>query len=405
MDNSQIKINTVKTPQNRKKRFAKTLLGIIFLLSVAGLATLGWNVGWTLYNVSSSTEKINGNKFIKPDAYVNQDKALKLSDELTQKIANNSKIEKRTSYETSWFAETQESNQKLIDSLLEQLAAELGSSETLGLLKTIKENKQAIKTAGELTQSQDPHIVNESKEKVRNMKMEMQILTAKLQQSYEKDGFKLTQEQVNSLIYSPHGEETASIINCFQNIKAICFVMENKLRDYPSHEMARKYYGAYYAMLLALDKIQKNTISKIHLVYIPEATEVKTEARNASVIAQDLLTRSVNTRNLSFNQQEALRFNIESCNKTERRAQETSNKLLESARSIEQSNEKLKYSIATAENSHTAMWLHTEIERIGQAHIEDLQKLEQITLPDMIAADFSDPDDPWLSAPKTGDTR
>jgi hypothetical protein len=169
--------------------------------------------------------------------------------------------------------------------------------------------------------------------------------------------------------------------------------------------MARQYYGAYYTMLLALDKIQKNTISKIHLVHIPETATVRSEARNAAIAASDLLTRSMNTRNLSFNQQEALRYNIESCEKTQKRAQETEEKLLRSAETLEQSNKKLQYSIAAAENSHTTMRLHTEIERIWQDHIEDIEKLEQITLPDMVAADFSDPDEPWLSPLKTGDTR
>jgi hypothetical protein len=132
---------------------------------------------------------------------------------------------------------------------------------------------------------------------------------------------------------------------------------------------------------------------------------VKTEARQAALMASDLLSRSLNTKNLSYNQKEALRFNIESCEKTERRAAQTQDKLMQSAQALEQSNIKLQYSIAAAENSHTAMRLHTEIERIWQDHIEDIEKLEQITLPDMIAADFSDPEEPWLSPPKTGDSR
>lgn len=390
-------------PKNRKKSLARTILGITFLTVVTSIGYFAWTIGYDLYSSAYATEEINGNKFIKPGSSVNKEKAIELSEQLTEKISRNSKLETQSVYQLAWFTETQESNQQLIDTLLEQLAAELGSSETIGVLKTIRENKEEMKTANELTQSHDPNIANQSKEKVRNLKMEIQVLNAKLRENYNKDGFELTQEQVNSLIYSPHGEETASIINCFQNIKAICFVLENRLRKHPSHEMAKKYYGAYYSMLLALDKIQKNTISKIHLVHIPEAATVKAEARNAALTASDLLMRSTNTRNLSFNQQEALRFNLSSCEKTERRAQETQDKLIGSSQTLEKSNAKLRYAIATAENSHTTMRLHTEIERIGQDHLEDLEKLEQITLPDMVAADFSDPEDPWLSPSNIGD--
>lgn len=400
-----IKTKDIKTQSSKKKSIAKVLLGLIFLLSLLGLTSLGWGLGWALYKGGKSIEKINGETFLKPSDSVDKERAIEISEELTRRISKNSEFERQSSYQIAWFAETQESNQRLIDSLLEQLAAELGSSETLGVLKTIRENKDAMRKANELSKSHDPAVASGSKEEVKTLKREIKTLTEKLRESYEKDGFTLTQEQVNSLVYAPHGEETASIINCFQNIKAICFVLENRLRDHPSHEMARQYYGAYYTMLLALDKIQKNTISKIHLVHIPETATVKSEARNAAIAASDLLTRSMNTRNLSFNQQEALRYNIESCEKTQKRAQETEEKLLRSAETLEQSNKKLQYSIAAAENSHTTMRLHTEIERIWQDHIEDIEKLEQITLPDMVAADFSDPDEPWLSPLKTGDTR
>jgi uncharacterized protein YlxW (UPF0749 family) len=85
------------------------------------------------------------------------------------------------------------------------------------------------------------------------------------------------------------------------------------------------------------------------------------------------------------------------------KARKTEAKLRESVKSLEQSNTKLQFSIGAAENSHTAMRLHTEIERIGQDHIEDIEKLQEVTLPEMIAADFSDPDDPWLSPAKLGE--
>lgn len=384
---------------NKKKSLAKSILGVIFLLSILGLTSLIWNIGSAIFASKNSVEEINGSKFIKSDESISKKRAIKLSEELTERISRNSTLPETSSYRTTWFQETQASNQKFIDDLLEQLAAELGSSETLGILRTIKENREALKQANELSQSKDKTIANESKEKVRNLKMEIQILTSKLQESYEKDGFELTQAQINSLIESPHGEETASIINCFQNIKAICFVMENRLRNHPSQEMARKYYGAYHAMLLALDKMQNNTISKINLVHIPATEDVEYGARAAAITANELLNKTEHVKNLSPNQQQALRFNIESCQKTEQKAQETKYKLIESAESLQKSNAKLQYSITTAENSHTTMLLHTEIERIGKEHLADLEKLQKMTLPEIVAADFSNPKDPWLSPP------
>jgi hypothetical protein len=395
-----MKKQPIKQKKSLKRSLAKLLLGSILLLAILGVISVVGKVGSAIYNNVNSTEEIAGEKFIKIKDKVNESKAIAISEDLAQRISNNSNLPEGSEYYIWWLEDTQESNAILIDHLLEQLASELGSSETLGILRTIRDNKEKIFEASQLIQSADPQIANNAKEKTEKLREEIALLTKKLADSYSKDGFELTEAQVQSLIYSPHGEETASIINCFQNIKAICFVLENRLRKHPSHEMARKYYGAYHAMLLALDKIQKNAISKIHHVHIPETAKLRTEARIARETAIDLLSANDSSRHLSFNQKEALRYNIESCKKTERKADQTEDKLFENSRSLEQSNTRLQYAIATAENSHIAMRVHTEIERIGQDHLREIQKLEEITLPDMIAADFSDPDAPWLSPPR-----
>lgn len=394
---------TNKPTKNKsfKRTLARLLLGSFTLLAILGLTTIFWKISRLAYNHATSTEVIDGQKFIKPKSELNEKKAITISEELADRISKNSDLPTSggSDFHKAWFQETQESNELLIEALLEQLASELGSSETLGILRTIKENKGKISEASQLAQSNDPNISKDAKDEAANLKEEIKLLTKKLTESYHKDGFELTEDQVLSLISSPHGEETASIINCFQNIKAICFVMENRLRNHPSHEMARKYYGSYHAMLLALDKIQKNTINKIHQVHIPEAAKVRLEARNTRNHALELLTQSMSNSSLSFNQREALQYNIQSCEKTEKKAVQTEDKLLDSSISLQENNRRLQFSIGAAQNSHTAMRLHTEIQKIGQDHIQELEKLEQITLPDMIAADFSDPNDPWLSPP------
>jgi hypothetical protein len=325
------------------------------------------------------------------------DKVIEISQELARRISNHAHLPPSRGVNWAWIEENKATNQKAMDELLEKLSIEIGSSEALGILRTIRENRVAISQISQLTQSSDPSIARNANEKVEELKAEINLLTAKLTEAYSKEGLSLSEAQIQSLTKSPHGEEASYLINGFQNIQIVCLEMENRLRKFPSEEMAKKYYGTYHVLLLALDRIQKNAIDRIYYLHLPETRWVFEEASAAKRKALDMLKYPESSNNLSQNQKRALQFNIQSCDRTIAKAMSTENKLRQSLDSLERSNDKLRHSIDAAENSHMTMLLHTEISRIGQDHIQEIEQLKDITLPDMIAADFSDEDDPWLS--------
>jgi hypothetical protein len=403
---SQEKLHA-KTVTGQKGKKKSTLTSIVGGLLIMMFLYVG---GTTIYRHLSQDSNIKAKspiadaldlkdkKFLDPKATeMKKERVMTISEELATRIYNHSNLPLSRGINIAWIEETQKTNQDAMDSLLEKLSIEIGSSEALGILRTIKENRQEIAYQHSLTQSLDPQIAQNAKQRVAHLKMELDVLTAKLSEAYDKEGLDLTEEQVKSLTRSPHGEEASYLINGFQNIKTICFEMENRLRKFPTEEMARKYYGTYHVLLLALDKIQKNTIDKIYLLHLPEARWVIDEANNTKSKALRLLEDQAARNSLSTNQKSALQFNIQSCDRTITKAMKTERKLEQSLKGLEASNQKLQYSIAAAENSHTAMLLHTEISRIGEEHLQEIEELKEITLPDMVAADFSDMDDPWLS--------
>jgi hypothetical protein len=326
-----------------------------------------------------------------------KEKVIKISDELARRVANHSHLPPSRGVNWAWIEENQATNQKAMDELLEKLSIEIGSSEALGVLRTIRENRASITNYQIMTQSTDPEIAKSASDKVTALKEEINLLTQKLRESYDKEGISLTEAQVRSITTSPHGEEASYLINGFQNIKLVCFEMENRLRKFPSEEMAKKYYGTYHVLLLALDRIQKNTIDRIYYLHLRETRWVLEEAQASKRKALDMLKNENSSTNLTSNQKRALQFNVQSYDRTITSAMNTERKLRQSLDSLVKNNDKLKYSIDAAQNSHTAMLLHTEISRIGQDHIKEIDQLKDITLPDMIAADFSDNNDPWLS--------
>lgn len=394
--------------KNSKQKPAKTsVFATIFaFIILAGLANAVYQHiekkkktnSLTAISPIADSLKSEDKKFLEPqEKEMRKERVLTISEELAQRITNHSNLPIGRGINIAWIEETQQTNQQAMDQLLEKLSIEIGSSEALGILRTIKENRAQIAQEQALIQSQDPQIARQAKEKVNNIKQEIDVLTLKLAEAYNKEGFDLTEEQVKSLTKSPHGEEASYMINGFQNIKTICFEMENRLRKFPTQEMARKYYGTYHVLLLALDRIQRNMIDKMSFLYLPETAWVRDQAETTKSRALNLLQEQEALRNLSSNQKAALQFNIESCDQTITKAMKTERKLQQSLSNLESSNNKLQYSIAAAENSHTAMLLHTEIARIGEEHQQEIEQLRDITLPDMVAADFSDADDPWLS--------
>jgi hypothetical protein len=325
------------------------------------------------------------------------EKVINISKELANRIRNHSHLPPSRGVNWAWIQENQETNQRAMDELLEKLSIEIGSSEAVGILRTIKENRDNITSHQMLTESSDPEVANKASKKVAHLRMEIEVLTAKLAEAYDKEGVNLTEEQVKSLTRSPHGEDTSYLINGFQNIKIVCFEMENRLRKFPNEEMAKNYYGTYHVLLLALDRIQKNAIDKIYYLHLRQTRWVLEEAQASKAKALSLLQKETARASLSQNQKKALQFNIQSYDRTITKAMNTERRLRQSLTSLEKSNDKLRYSIDAAENSHTAMLLHTEIGRIGQDHIQEIDQLKDIMLPDMVAADFTDADDPWIS--------
>jgi hypothetical protein len=439
-------IQSKKTPNRQKPSATKRVLAVFLLLAIVGgplsmvllalgmgmpsLPSLDLNLGLGGLRLpslgtsikdaegTSPTTKaaigagyINGSlSFLETEPSApNTDGTITLGEKIGERIAKQSSLPpgRTDRVNIDWFEDNKLTNQKAIDHLLEELAGEIGSSETLGILRTMRENKASDEVARQLEKSADPETAASAREERSRLAQENTILLAKLTESYHKEGFPFTEAQVASMVRSPHGEETASLISGFQNIRAICLKMEERLRLSPTEEQARRYYGTYHVLLKALDIIQRNAIKKIEAVHIPGTRWVHDEADKTMREAADILqgaadhdknlSQGLVNPTLSPNQKDALRFNMESCVRTKKTAKETEAKLQEAREILVKSNAKLQFAIRTASNSQTAMMLHTEITRIGEDHQREIDALQNLTVPQMVAADFSDPSAPWLS--------
>jgi len=336
-------------------------------------------------------------------AEVPTEKKIAISEELAERIARHGKLPEQSPLGLSLFGESQESNQATMSGLLENLSTDLGSSQSLGSIKALQENREAIKELDGLSNSSDPQTAAQANLKKQQIQEENKTLQSELKNSLNREGFEFSEAQVDSLCASPNAEDTASLINAFQSLRTISLEMERRLRASPTPSLAQKYYGAHCVLLMALDKIQKRAMLAITDTHIPKTEQIERDAQTTIENADGLLQENKTGQDgLSPTQIQALQFNQNSCRKTITLAQKTREKLGKNIQILEKANKKLEKCIAAAKNSHMTMLLQTEIAQLDDSHTREIDQIQALTIPEMVAINFADPGHPELSPENKG---
>lgn len=373
---------------------SRLVLALIFL----GAAYLLYSLAVGLASCSKAKSTIPILSEIK-ERNTDVERAIKLSTELSDRIARHGELPERSPLGMGWLSESQASNGVTMAQLTETLAIELGSSEALGAIRTLRENQSAMKNLLAQTRSNDPAIANSAKATLEAYNKENRTLELKTKEILENEGMLFTEQEIRSLCVSPNAEDTLSLISAFGSIKKISQEMEARLRKFPSPVQAQRYYGAHSVLLMALDKIQKEGMRRIEEDHIPKAQDIEMETKTAIQDAQKLLSQRDLESGPSDAESRALRNNIATCQKTIQISQRTQDKLRQNLAILDKANQKLQSSIAAAKNSHLTVMLQKEIVALEETHLQEISYLQSLTIPELVAVNFADPEHPEVSAP------
>lgn len=327
------------------------------------------------------------------------EKAIKLSSDLADRIARHSNLPDRSPLGMGWLSESQASNKVTMAQLTETLAIELGSSKILGTLRTLRENQERTDELAARTQSSNPGIASSARAEYAACIKQNDALLSEIRNLLDQEGMPFSESEVRSLCVSPNAEDTVILISAFGSLKKISQKMEDRLRNFPSLVEAQRYYGAYSALLIALDKIQEEGIWRIEKDHIPHAQSIAEETESTMMEAQKLLSQRATASAPSAAEARALQNNIGTCRRTIQIAERTQQKLRQNLAILQKANKRLATSIEAAENSHKTVMLQKEIVALEETHLREIADLQALTIPELAAVNFADPEHPEVSAP------
>jgi len=375
--------------------FARLVLVGIAVAGLYGGSTLAaefakW-MGWRPAPATADQPALLG-----PARASNPDRIIKLCEKFSERVAMHGQLPERSPLGWGLLGQSQQSNGVAMKSLVETLAMEIGASEVLGAIRTLREVEQEIGNYEELARSVDPAFAAQALSEQKGRQEQAKELRDFVRQELNNEGFDFTDEQIASLCASPNAEDLASMITAFGVLKQISAKMEQRLRMAPSQESAQRYYGGYTVLLLALDNIQKKGMENIKSVYMPKAARIRNEAEATCQEAGRLLAEG----GLNSSEQRALRWNADSCQTTMELADSTCRKLERNLDIVAKANSRLALSIKTAKNSHTTALLQKEIVRLDTRHSEEIAQIESLIIPELVGVRFADPTKPEVSLPR-----
>jgi len=314
------------------------------------------------------------------------ERKLKVAQELAARVEKNGSMPVQ-----SLLGGGQLTGDSTMEELLQTLAVELQSSEILGLIRTYQENSRAIAKATIESAAAQAAIAGtsgnattpapeSSPDPAAKAIEENALLISNLREAFARNGIQLTEAQVASLCSSPNADDIVALAASFASISAITQKIQDVVRQQPTPELARKYYGTYTVLLVALDKIQRNAIEKIRNKHIPRVRELITQATQTKEEAEALKFDP----NASQHAKKALQANIKRCDETIAQGRTTEAALLEQAAKLRSANEKLGFSIAMATNTHKTLTLQRELAELIAACQAEIEALQSLSLPSML---------------------
>jgi hypothetical protein len=287
------------------------------------------------------------------------------------------------------------SNKADIDAMVADLSDEIGSTENLGPIRELRKLREERDEWAASARSTDPEIKKQAEANLAANKKRKAELEKQAHAHFQALGIDLTMEQVQSLGASPNSEDLTAMMAAFTTLKKVNAKMEEKLRKNPTQASAQQYYATHLVLLRSLDEIQQNAISKIEGEHLAKAKDIEEQAKQTAEAARQILQSNPH---LSENERLALKWNLDSCRKTQEMSQRTQRRLEANLKIISNANDKLRLgSIATAENCLMTAKLQREILTLDTSGEAEIAKIEALTVPQLAAVNFADPEKPEVS--------
>jgi hypothetical protein len=103
----------------------------------------------------------------------------------------------------------------------------------------------------------------------------IQRLKTELETALDKIGVDLTEEQMDTLIFSVTGDDDVRLVSVFENVKVITGKLKQLMTDADEEiEAARRYYGMHTVLLKILLALQDAYIEKVDTEYITGLNEI-----------------------------------------------------------------------------------------------------------------------------------
>lgn len=301
------------------------------------------------------------------------------------------------------FTETQESNQRKIDGLLEGLARAMLSSPAYDQLKHIRELEDKINNLRDKERRLrndafsapatrpvyriDISTADELREKaaicaedIVDAQKEIAAARQSIADELRSWGVELTPAQQELLFSSVIGDDMLENSIILKNVKAVLEQMAAHVATDARDPMApKRYYGSYLSFIDILMDSNRKTLSNIRTTWLPRLDAIMEKASDTMADAK----KAVRSRKYTEQQIKTLEANVAANQLTIKVGRLYRDFLNRQAEAVEKRLRELVADRATSQNTYDTVTVSSDLSALIQRGLQDLDALGNVTLPDL----------------------
>lgn len=318
-------------------------------------------------------------------------------EEAAERYDRHDELDKR-----SLFGADQKSNQKAIDSLLDEAIEILGLSEVGSVREEIRELEVKIAEAEQrlsrdrearlsapfeselnaiektLTTSREDYDerIEENETLVADTELAIVELKQQFRQELREIGVELSPEAIEGLLTTVSGDDFVEMCVVFDNVRNVTVQLQELTEEAgEALDVARRYYGSYVVLVRIMDRLQKEFVRRVSDEQLPRLKDFQAKARENIAQAQ---------RNLADGgDPEIAEANIRSNQLTIDACELYSEYLVEQARDVTAQNEALQKRLRDAINTYETVQLSSQVAELLAEGQRNFSALLELDLPEL----------------------
>ncbi len=221
------------------------------------------------------------------------------------------------------------------------------------------------------------NLIADEEENADDYQNRIENIKAEFAKKLRRIGLTITDEGIDSLLFSVVGDQFVKLVNVFDNLKKVTFQLQRLTEESgETIEIAERYYGMYVVLNETLDRIQKSFIRSVHEDHIPI---LKTYIKDA----EDNIGEARRLIGEGGHNETALRSNIESNGLTVTAAQSYIAYLKSQADMIARENEVLEKNLETARNTYKTVKVSGNVAMLIQHGRQRFDTLMRLDMPEL----------------------